>query len=165
MKPKWDPALGPPPDAMENDEVETLYADQRANYKAPEDKEYETLFEEKDTGHDGNEGESSNGGGRRPKRKVGARGGISHNNCFSITLDVRGGVSFSCMPVSTVKNNLWSSIQYYNAEKRSRCLVMTKKDAFQDAWQRPCYALQMTSCFVLAPCALSCWWATSMQNP
>ena len=70
VKPKWDPALGPPPDAMENDEVESLYADQRANYKAPEDKEFETLFEEKDTGHDGKEEESSNGGGRRPKRKV-----------------------------------------------------------------------------------------------
>ena len=71
VKPKYDPALGPPPDAMEKDEVESLYADQRTHYKAPEDRELETLFEGKDADNEGNAEESNgNGGGRRPKRKV-----------------------------------------------------------------------------------------------
>ena len=72
VRPKYDPALGPPPDAMEKDEVESLYADQRTHYKAPEDRELETLFEGKDADNEGNAEEENNGhgGGRRPKRKV-----------------------------------------------------------------------------------------------
>ena len=81
VKPKWDPALGPPPDAMETDEVESLYADQRTHYRAPEDRELETLFEAKDADNGGNaEDGNGNGGGRRPKRKVrGAALFVSHN--------------------------------------------------------------------------------------
>ena len=71
VKPKYDPALGPPPEAMEKDDVESLYADQRTHYKAPEDRELETLFEGKDADNEGNaEDRDGNGGGRRPKRKV-----------------------------------------------------------------------------------------------
>ena len=71
VKPKYDPALGPPPEAMEKDEVESLYADQRTHYKAPEDRELETLFEGKDADNEGNaEDRDGNDGGRRPKRKV-----------------------------------------------------------------------------------------------
>ena len=71
VKPKYDPALGPPPDAMETDEVESLYADQRTHYKAPEERELETLFEGKDAeNEDSAEDSGSKGGGRRPKRKV-----------------------------------------------------------------------------------------------
>ena len=71
VKPKYDPALGPPPDAMETDEVESLYADQRTHYKAPEERELETLFEGKDADNeDSAEDSGGKGGGRRPKRKV-----------------------------------------------------------------------------------------------
>jgi len=78
VKPKWDPALGPPPDAMETDEVESLYADQRTHYRAPEDRELETLFEAKDADNGGNaEDGNGNGGGRRPKRKCAANEELS----------------------------------------------------------------------------------------
>ena len=71
VKPKYDPALGPPPDAMETDEVESFYADQRTHYKAPEERELETLFEGKDADNeDSAEDSGGKGGGRRPKRKV-----------------------------------------------------------------------------------------------
>ncbi len=51
--------LGPPPDAMTLDEVERIYADQKANYQAPEENELETLFERR-----GSEAGSGNGSGR-----------------------------------------------------------------------------------------------------